>query len=262
MAPTTTSPAPPEKPAGPPTLGFLTVIQEASGYLGGYLVTNLWGRPLEFRLTSAVQPNKVQQILYGDALLPYICADLLGKTLVDKAGLPVHLIFTDREAVLDLRLKLEVPVVFVAPLEDPRAPQPTAEVIVSPATAAWSGAVPCRLPTDAAAVRELVSRVESAVDLAEPFARIREAAAEARKMGVTHGVVLGPGASELRERQRPWRTSRTTPRVADAPGSSAPFAPNGSHSFHRFIAPARIRPVSPLTARDTPPSAFWSACMK
>src|SRR5947209_11386879 len=85
----------------PSTLGFLTILQEASGYLGGYLVTNLWGRPLEFRLTSAVQPNKVQQILYGGSLLSYISADLLGKTLVDKAGLPVHLIFTDREAVLD-----------------------------------------------------------------------------------------------------------------------------------------------------------------
>ena len=103
-----------DKPTGRRRLGFLTVLQEASGYLGGYLVTNLWGRPLEFRLTSAVQPNKVQQILYGGSLLSYISADLLGKTLVEKAGLPVHLIFTDREAVLDLRLKVEVPVVYVA----------------------------------------------------------------------------------------------------------------------------------------------------
>src|SRR5262249_7230983 len=62
VAPSTTS---------PPNVGFLTVLQEPSGYLGGYLVTNLWGRPLEFRLTSAVQPNKVQQILYGDTLLSY-----------------------------------------------------------------------------------------------------------------------------------------------------------------------------------------------
>src|SRR5437879_1147063 len=29
-------------------LGFLTVLHEANGYLGGYLVTNNWGRPLEF----------------------------------------------------------------------------------------------------------------------------------------------------------------------------------------------------------------------
>lgn len=99
-------------------LGFLTVLHEATGYLGGYLVTNDWGRPLEFRLSSAVQPNKVQQILYGPTLVSYVCADLIGKTLVDKAGSPVRLVFTDREEVLDLRLKLEVPVVWLAPLED------------------------------------------------------------------------------------------------------------------------------------------------
>src|SRR5581483_8078339 len=41
---------------GPLHIGFLTVLHEASGYLGGYLVTNVWGRPVEFRLSSAVQP--------------------------------------------------------------------------------------------------------------------------------------------------------------------------------------------------------------
>src|SRR5438874_9502528 len=67
-------------------LGFLTIVQEQNGYLGGYLVTNLWGRPLEFRLSTAVQPNRVQQILYGPALQPYLCADLIGKTLVEKTA--------------------------------------------------------------------------------------------------------------------------------------------------------------------------------
>src|SRR5438552_227836 len=98
----------------PNNLGFLSVHQEQGGYVGGYLVTNAWGRPLEFRLSSAVQPNKVQAILYGGTLQPYICADLIGKTLVDKAGLPVQLIVTDREAVLDLRLKVEAVVLWLA----------------------------------------------------------------------------------------------------------------------------------------------------
>ena len=41
-------------------IGFLTILHEANGYLGGYLVTNQWGRPLEFRLSTAVQPNRVR----------------------------------------------------------------------------------------------------------------------------------------------------------------------------------------------------------
>src|ERR1700674_5287760 len=106
---------------GPLNVGFLTVLREASGYLGGYLVTNTWGRPLEFRLSSAVQPNRVQQILYAHTLQAYICADLIGKTLFDKAAVPAQLIVTDRETVLDLRLKVDVPVVWLAPAEETRA---------------------------------------------------------------------------------------------------------------------------------------------
>ena len=75
-------------------LGFLTVLHEPGGYLGGYLVTNLWGRPLEFRLSTAVQPNRVQQVLYGGTLEPYVCADLIGKTLVEKTSVSAGLILT------------------------------------------------------------------------------------------------------------------------------------------------------------------------
>src|SRR5208283_5475582 len=99
----------PSLPNAALNLGFLTVVHEASGYLGGYLVTNHWGRPLEFRLSSPVQPNRVQQILYGGTLQPYICAEVIGKTLVEKAGITVNLIITDREPVLDLRLRLQLP---------------------------------------------------------------------------------------------------------------------------------------------------------
>src|SRR5262249_2192259 len=102
-------------------LGFLTVLHEANGYLGGYLVTNMWGRPLEFRLSTAVQPNRVQQILYGGTLQPYICADLIGKTLIDKTGIPAQLVVTDTEPALDLRLKLDAPVVWLAPADNPLA---------------------------------------------------------------------------------------------------------------------------------------------
>jgi hypothetical protein len=173
----------PTAPNAVTAIGFLTILQEAGGYVGGYLVTNGWGRPLEFRLSSAVQPNKVQQILYGGTLVPYVCADLIGKTLVDKAGVPVQLIVTDREAVLDLRLKAEAPVLYLAPPEEEVKATPN---VVRPAQAG-RGPVLChpRYPGDAAKANEMLERLESGLDLAEPFVRIREAVAEARKMGVT-----------------------------------------------------------------------------
>jgi hypothetical protein len=168
-------------------VGFLTVLHEANGYLGGYLVTNQWGRPLEFRLSTAVQPNRVQQILYGGTLQPYICSDLIGKTLVEKTGVPVQLVVTETEAALDLRQRLEIPVAWLPPSGSkggPAAPDHAA-CVCTPSSG--QGRVFChpRFPADVAPVREILDRLDGVVDLAEPFTRIREAMSEARKMGVT-----------------------------------------------------------------------------
>ena len=166
-------------------LGFLTVLHEASGYLGGYLVTNVWGRPLEFRLSTAVQPNRVQQILYGDTLEPYIYADLIGKTLVDKTATPVNLMLTDREPALELRARLEVPVAWLAPADESLSANRGS--VARPASSE-QGPILChpRFPDDVAVVREILDRLDGSIDLAEPFTRVREAIGEARKTGVAN----------------------------------------------------------------------------
>jgi hypothetical protein len=161
-------------------------LNEANGYLGGYLVTNRWGRPLEFRLSSAVQPNRVQQVLYAGTLQAYLCADLIGKTLVDKAGVGVQLIFTDREVVLDLRLKVDVPVLWLAAEDEERAVDLANR---GQALAPLSAGGPImvrhsRHPEDAITSREVLAQMDDAFDYQEPFCRVREAIAEARKMGV------------------------------------------------------------------------------
>jgi hypothetical protein len=181
MAPITTT--------STPNLGFLTVLHEPSGYVGGYLVTNLWGRPLEFRLSTAVQPNRVQQILYGGTLQPYICADLIGKTLVDKTALSVQLVLTDQEPVLDLRHRLEVPVAWLAPPADAVAIALLASGAEVRPASDRHGPVVChpRYVADVPSIRALLDRLDGTVDLAEPFTRIRDAISEARKLGVTKG---------------------------------------------------------------------------
>jgi hypothetical protein len=185
-----TTPSPtalPERPVMLNCVGFLTVLQEASGFVGGYLVTNVWGRPLEFRLSSAVQPNRVQQILYAGTLTSYVCGDLIGKALVDKASVAVQVVVTDCEAAMDLRLKLEVPVLWLAPAEGPRAAALTAMGAAAAAAAGNRGPLVChpRFLSDIPLAQDLLGRLEG-LDLAEPFARIREAIGEARKMGVTN----------------------------------------------------------------------------
>lgn len=166
-------------------LGFLTVFGEPSGYLGGYLVTNSWGRPLEFRLSTAIQPNKVQQILYARTLSEYLCADLIGRTLVEKTSTPAHLIVTDSVTVLPLRSRVDVPVIAAVPDEQfPCAADRSLATFSHPRSS-----VPLTLDlkwaNDEDMARAILDRVDAALDLAEPFARIREAMGEARKMGVT-----------------------------------------------------------------------------
>ena len=167
-------------------MGFLTVVREGNSYTGGYLVTNHWSRPLEFRLSTVVQPNRVQRILYGDTLEPYLYADLIGKALVEKASTPVHIIVTDCRPALELRWRIDTPMVWLARPEDLAA----------------DGAGPdgCRrtsgpglppvfhhaaYPADAVLLVPLLARLCETVDLAEPFCRVREAMTEARTIGAT-----------------------------------------------------------------------------
>ncbi len=150
-------------------LGFLTVVRDANGYLGGYLITNRWGRPLEFRMTTAVQPNKVQQVLYGDTLERYLCSDLIGKALFDKTATRVNLLLTDTEAALDLRRHVAVPVAWL-----PKGAPKAGELVAHQ-----------DYPDDGRHASAVAETLDTMFELAEPFSRIREAINEARKMGVT-----------------------------------------------------------------------------
>jgi hypothetical protein len=159
-------------------LGFLTILQETGGYVGGYLVTNQWGRPLEFRLSTAVQPNRVQAVLYGPTLRDYIHADVIGKTLVDKTTVKPDVIVTDSPGVLGLRDRVEIAVVAIR-TDDAFLPPDTHAIVHARCSAGLL--IGAKFGAEAASVIAKLDAVDAAVDLAEPFARIREAVEEAHK---------------------------------------------------------------------------------
>jgi hypothetical protein len=160
-------------PSPSPNVGFLAILNEASGTLGGLLVTNAWGRPLEFRLTSAVQPNRVQAILYGAALPGFLAGELIGKTLVDKTTTPLKWIVTDAVHALDLRNHVPCPVALS-----------TTTDVTGTVAASKNLVVAERFAADVPLIAELLAQSPS-LDLAEPFQRIRDAIVEARKLGPT-----------------------------------------------------------------------------
>lgn len=92
-------------------LGFLTAVEDAErGFVGGLLITNRFGRPLEFQCTSPVKPNRTQQILYGPTLKPYVLGELIGRTLLEKVGIKPHLVLVESPELLDLRTVTAIPV--------------------------------------------------------------------------------------------------------------------------------------------------------
>lgn len=86
-------------------LGFLRVLDlDGGGFVGGILVTNQLGRPLEFQCTTPIKPNRTQVILYGPTLAPFIYSELIGKTLYARLDIKPQLIIIDQDPLLDLRL--------------------------------------------------------------------------------------------------------------------------------------------------------------
>ena len=180
-------------------LGFLTVLEhEQQGLVGGYLILNPAGRPLEFHCTAPVKPNRAQQILFGPTLESYLYGEQIGQTLLSKSSLDLLAVYTDVERVLCVRDYVSLPVALVLGSEDVPSPAP----VSASSTSTWRvdgahrggphlssftvGRNRLAVPTHRDADRQTIAtRLESlsGFDLSEPFERIREAIEEAHKGG-------------------------------------------------------------------------------
>jgi hypothetical protein len=189
-------------------LGFLTVLDCADcGLIGGYLVLNRTGRPLEFHCTVPIKPNRAQQILYGPTLEPYLFGEQIGQALLAKGAVEPEVICTDRPAALAVREFVEIPVALVlsggiieAPVDGAylanACPTPAEGVVhrldaphgLGPHHLAFRlGRNHLAVSPLAAGDRELIANrlgeLADTFDLAEPFERIRAAIEEARRGG-------------------------------------------------------------------------------
>jgi hypothetical protein len=164
-------------PAKPPAcLGFLTVVEHAElGLLGGYLLLNAAGRPLEFHCTAPVKPSRPQEILYGPTLRPFLYGEQIGQTLLTRSKLAPLLVCTDSEPMLAARDHTHIPVALVV----------GAAGLPGSAASLQLGQNQLLLPAAYAAdehtIRERWPAQADSLDLAEPFVRIREALDEAQK---------------------------------------------------------------------------------
>jgi len=186
------------------TIGFLTVRETVEhGFLGGYLVLNPAGRPLEFHCTVPVIPNRAQEILYGPTLKPFIYGEQIGQTLLHKAKSRPVFVCVDVAAALAVAEHASCPILLVSPdaaertpgaasatrrLDDPHTGPPATHAKL--ATFAL-GDNHISLPADRGHNQETVSKqwqaLATELDLWEPFGRIHEAIEEAQRGAAPRG---------------------------------------------------------------------------
>lgn len=161
-------------------LGFLTAIDHADvGIVGGYLVLNALGRPLEFHCTAPLKPTRTQQILFGVALEPYVYGEQVGQALLTKSKLTPVAVCTDRAALLAVRDFCLLPMALVLPSDD----SADASARIRPPFSLGKNrlATSMHFGSDEQAILAAWPQQAEALDLLEPFVRIREALEEAQR---------------------------------------------------------------------------------
>lgn len=95
-------------------LGYVMIINPVpSMTIGGIMVVDGRGLPLEFRYTEPIEPSKLQQILYGQALERYIKTDVVLTTLLKSIEVKPHLLMVNEDTLLDAEYEgyKEIPVI-------------------------------------------------------------------------------------------------------------------------------------------------------
>lgn len=151
-------------------LGFMAAVEvDGRGYVGGLLVTNQNGRPLEFQCTTPVRPDRTQEILYGRMLRPWLLGELIGKTLLERVSIKPDLVLTGDDDILELRNHTQVPVAC------------TSESRESSSLGGRRLRFHDQHPADSDFVGDRLDQIPGQADLEEPLERVQEALNETVK---------------------------------------------------------------------------------
>lgn len=159
-------------------LGFLWVTKTDFGYVGGLLVTNQMGRPLEFQCTTPVRPNKTQEILYGPTLQAFIYSELIGKTLFDRLSVKPDLIVIAQPELLDLRPLIPAVVGCLIETSDSKKELPDQTFVQVGMQHVRFNA---KFNDDADLIASRSNVITADSDLSEPLERVKEALHETLK---------------------------------------------------------------------------------
>jgi hypothetical protein len=158
-------------------LGFMETMEvDGRGHIGGLLITNQNGRPLEFQCTTPVKPNRTQEILFGETLRSWLLGELIGSTLLDRVAIKPDIVITSDPNLLELRNHTAIPVACAADAGS-RVTEQGRTLRIGGSLLRFHGAH----ELDAESLIKQKHLIPDSADLAEPLERVREALAETVK---------------------------------------------------------------------------------
>ncbi len=167
-------------------LAYFMATKEGASYLGGLLVVDGSGIPMDFRYTEPITPSKLQSILYGKALEPHLKEEVIQRTLLKELkGQPDLLILPAADLAAGLKGEAKCPVLALQKSQEQALPRLGEVFRVNPRELLLQlaeGAAPLRVIFAAgveASTQEQVAQklVEAGwqMDLLEPLERVTAA---------------------------------------------------------------------------------------
>lgn len=155
-------------------------------FMGGLLITDQKGFPLEFRYTDPVTPTKLQRVIYGNALNRYLIVEVIAKSLIESITDKPDIYITDSRMILELSDLFKAPLISIQESDESPFPElgyisklPNGEILMqihpsgSPVHITYAGD-----PAGFEKIQPLLSSSGNQMDLIEPLKRIDEALEE------------------------------------------------------------------------------------
>lgn len=77
-------------------IAYFKMYSEKDNYLGGMMVVDERGIPVEFKYTDIITPTKLQKVLYGEVLGKYLKEEVIMGNLVEKLENKADIYFVDK----------------------------------------------------------------------------------------------------------------------------------------------------------------------
>jgi hypothetical protein len=101
--------------SGAANIGYLESREFNGKFLGGLLVVDKQGIPVEFQYTEPVVPDKIQKIIYGKSMNRYLKAEVIARTLWKNLGSKPGLLVVNDNLLFSIWEELKVPMVQLEP---------------------------------------------------------------------------------------------------------------------------------------------------